>query len=59
MFNSMMETKGVIHIEPQALGVDQWEKPAEAILYQEHDGVKGLVHIQSVVRNCTISFICI
>lgn len=55
----MMETKGVIHIEPQALGIDQWEKPAEAILYQEHDGVKGLVHIQSVVRNCTISFICI
>ncbi len=48
-----------IQIEPHTLGVDQQEKPAEVILYQEHDGVKSLVHIQTVVRNCTISFLCI
>lgn len=55
---SMTETKESTF----TLGVDELEKPAEVILYQEHDvGVvkKGLVHIQTVVRNCTISFICI
>lgn len=35
------KTESIITSSPTRFGVDRCEKPAEAILYQGHDGVKG------------------